>query len=312
MDALLASDEAAIRNLVAHDAGVHMVLTGEGEWYRGHDEVVGMVLLRRSESEIIRFEYERVYGFERGDVAWVMARVINHRATTDPMALRHSVTLVLEAGTWRVTLWHVSRATPNLEVFGHEMPKSLGDLVSSFEASPSDLGFGPAAGTVTIMFTDIENSTAVSEGVGDARWTQMISDHFAVARQVIEGSGGTVVKTLGDGTMSTFGSAGAALEAAVGLQRMMVGGPFKVRIGLHSGDSLRSERDYYGTSVNKAARIGAVAGGGEIVVSSVTAELASGQDVAYGAPRTVTLKGLEGTHVILPVLWDSHEGGSVG
>jgi class 3 adenylate cyclase len=155
------------------------------------------------------------------------------------------------------------------------------------------------------MFTDLIDSTAMSAQVGDRRWVQILSDHFDLVRQIVERAGGTVVKTLGDGAMMAFGSANSALEAAISIQRGMVGSELQVRIGLHSGDSMHKEGDYFGTAVNKAARISGVASGGEIVVSSVTAELAGRTDVALGPPRMVTLKGLDGSHVVRGVLWSS-------
>jgi class 3 adenylate cyclase len=143
--------------------------------------------------------------------------------------------------------------------------------------------------------------------VGDEVWTQLVADHFELLRRVTERSAGTVVKTLGDGTMTAFGSARNAIDAAIGFQEGMVGSDLNVRIGVHTGDSLRKEGDYYGVAVNKAARIAAIASGGEIMVSAVTAELAGRQGFGFGSQRTVTLKGLDGTHVIVPVEWTPNQ-----
>lgn len=303
MNSLAIGDVPAVHNLIAREAHVRMILTGENEWWEGHDEVAGMLLVRFRESGIVRFEYERIEGFDLGHVGLLAARVINHSVQREPFPLRHSVVMLLEEGTWRLTHWHVSNPSPNVEVFGHEMSKSLGDLVSSLDIEPDGRLF--PSGTVTVMFTDLVDSTAIAERVGDQKWTQMVSDHFEIVRRSVERSDGTIVKTLGDGTMAAFGSAGAALEAAVRIQRAMVGSTLRVRIGLHSGDSQRREGDYYGVSVNKAARIGSIAGPAEIYASAVTAELAEGYGIAIGPPRTVSLKGLDGTHVIREIDWPS-------
>lgn len=303
MDTLFAGDEAAAHNLIARKAHVRMILTGEDEWWKGHDEVTGLLLVRFRESGIVRFEFDRLEGFESGSVGVVAARVINHVASGDQFPLRHSVIFVLEAGTWRMAHWHVSNPTPNVEVFGHEMSKSLSDLVSYVKEEPDDLP--RASGTVTLMFTDLVDSTILTGQVGDQQWTELVSEHFDMVRRQVERFDGTIVKTLGDGTMSAFGSATAALEAAAEIQRAMIGSSLKVRIGLHSGDSQRREGDYYGVSVNKAARIGSIGHGGEINASSVTAALADGHGFSFGPPRSVSLKGLDGTHLVVPFAWDS-------
>jgi adenylate cyclase len=303
MDTLSAGDEAAAHNLIAKKTHVRMILTGEDEWWEGHDEVTGLLLVRFREAGIVRFEFDRLEGFESGAVGVVAARVVNHVATRDQFPLRHSVVFVLEAGTWRMAHWHVSNPTPNVEVFGHEMSKSLSDLVSYVREEPDELVH--ASGTVTVMFTDLVDSTVVTGQVGDRQWAQLVSEHFGMVRQIVERFDGTMVKTLGDGTMSAFGSATAALEAAGEIQRAMTDSSLKVRIGIHSGDSQRKEGDYYGVSVNKAARIGSIGHGGEVNASSVTAELAAGHGLSFGPPRSVSLKGLDGTHVVVPFDWES-------
>jgi class 3 adenylate cyclase len=307
MNAAFVRDSSAVHNLIARTVHVRMILTGAEEWWEGHDEVAGMLLVRFHESGIVRFDFDRIEGFDLGTVGLVAARVMNYATVGDPFPLRHSVVMILEEGTWRVSQWHVSSPTPNVEVFGHEMSKSLGDLVSSFDMERDSLAQISPSGTVTVMFTDLVDSTAVAERVGDSEWTLLVANHFEIVRQCVERFDGVLVKTLGDGTMAAFSSAGAAVEAAVQVQRAMVGSRLQVRIGLHSGDSQRREGDYYGISVNKAARIGSVAGAGEINASAVTAELASGRGIAFGPPRTVSLKGLDGTHVIRQIEWTSNK-----
>jgi class 3 adenylate cyclase len=181
------------------------------------------------------------------------------------------------------------------------MPGSLGEFVTSFEASDDAFADGIPAGTVTVMFTDIEDSTVVSQEMGDQKWTQIVEDHFAILDQVIKRHRGNVVKRLGDGTMTVFESARAAIDAAIETQAAVSSTELRVRIGVHTGDSLRRNGDYYGVAVNKAARIAGIAAGGEILVSAVTAELSGGHGISFGPTRTVSLKGLGGTHDILTV-----------
>lgn len=301
MASSLVGDHEAVGNLISESASVRWITTAEDEWWSGHEEVVSLALARSRETGIVRWEYARLEGFESGPVGWVAAETVGHRAGDDPFIARHTAVFQLEGGAWRTVQWHISTATPNVEVFGHKMPGGLGELVSSLEASDGVLADGIPAGTVTVMFTDIENSTVISQESGDQKWTQIVEDHFAMLDQTIKRHRGNVVKRLGDGTMTVFGSARDAIDAALEAQSAVSSTELKVRIGLHTGDSLRRDGDYYGVAVNKAARIAGIAAGGEILVSAVTAELAGGQGGHFGPARTVSLKGLGGTHEIFTV-----------
>jgi len=297
----LVGDEETVGNLVSDNALVRWITTAENEWWSGHDEVVSLVLARAKETRVVRWEYPRLEGFESGSVGWIAAETVGHRPGDDPFVSRQTAVFQLEAGAWRIVQWHISTAAPNIEVFGYKMPGSLGELVSSLEASDGDLADGIPAGTVTVMFTDIEDSTVLSQEMGDQKWTEIVEDHFAILDQVIKRHRGNVVKRLGDGTMTVFESARAAIDAAIEIQLAVSSTDLRVRIGVHTGDSLRRDGDYYGVAVNKAARIAGIAGGGEIMVSAVTAELSGGQGISFGPARPVSLKGLGGTHHILTV-----------
>ncbi|HEX6299236.1 MAG TPA: adenylate/guanylate cyclase domain-containing protein [Acidimicrobiia bacterium] len=297
----LVGDDEAVRNLVSESPSVRWITTAEDEWWSGHEEVVSLALARSKETGIVRWEYKRLEGFESGSVGWIAAETVGHRPGDDPFVARHTAVFQLEGGAWRVVQWHISAAAPNIEVFGYRMPGSLDELVSSLEASDDARADGIPAGTVTVMFTDIEDSTVSSQELGDQKWAQILEDHFAILDQVIKRHRGNVVKRLGDGTMTVFESARAAIDAAIEIQSAVSSTELKVRVGVHTGDSLRRDGDYYGVAVNKAARIAGIAAGGEIVVSAVTAELSGGHGIRFGPPRTVSLKGLDGTHHILTV-----------
>jgi class 3 adenylate cyclase len=301
LDSLLAGDREAVGNLVSESAAVRWITTAADEWWSGYEEVVSLALARSRETGVVRWEYPRLEGFEAGPVGWVAAETVGHRPGDDPFISRQTAVFQLEVGAWRMVQWHISTAAPNVEVFGHKMPGSLDKLVSSLNGSEGDFADGISAGTVTVMFTDIEDSTAISQESGDQKWTQIVQNHFATLDQVIKRHRGNVIKRLGDGTMTVFGSARDAIDAALEAQVAVSRTELKVRIGVHTGDSLRRDGDYYGVAVNKAARITGIAAGGEIIVSAVTAELAGGHDVHFGPSRTVSLKGLDGTHDILTV-----------
>src|SRR3954451_719023 len=135
------------------------------------------------------------------------------------------------------------------------------------------------SGTVTFLFTDIEGSTRLWEAHPDAM-RDALARHDELLRQAIESHGGYVVKTAGDGFLAAFGTAEAGLVAAVVAQRALGGEPWglpeplRVRMGLHTGAALLRDGDYFGSSLNRAARLMGVAHGGQVVCSHATEDLA--------------------------------------
>ncbi len=121
---------------------------------------------------------------------------------------------------------------------------------------------------------------------------------------------GFEVKTEGDGFMVAFGSARKAIQCAVAIQRAFAkrnddaDEPVLVRVGLHTGEPVKANNDFYGTQVTQAARIADEAKGGEILVSALLRELTdSGGDIAFVDGRDVELKGLSGTQRVFAVNW---------
>jgi class 3 adenylate cyclase len=165
-------------------------------------------------------------------------------------------------------------------------------------------------GTVTILFSDIEGSTALNDRLGDVRWLELLRAHNRVVREHVQACGGFEVKAQGDGFMIAFPSARRAIECAREIQGAMArelgahpDGPVRVRIGLHTGEAIRDEADFYGKNVVVAARIADAAEGGEILASSVVKQLTeSAGDVRFEEPREVELAGLDGTHPVYRVV----------
>ncbi len=165
-------------------------------------------------------------------------------------------------------------------------------------------------GTVTILFTDIEGSTAMTERLGDQRWLELLREHNAIVRKRVAAHEGFEVKSEGDGFMLAFQSARKALECAVDIQRALAERsesaeePVRVRIGLHTGEALKEADDFCGKNVILAARIAGQANGGEVLVSSLLKELTeSAVGVTFGEGREVELKGLSGQHRVFEVVW---------
>jgi predicted ATPase/class 3 adenylate cyclase len=133
-------------------------------------------------------------------------------------------------------------------------------------------------GTVTFLFTDLEGSTRLWEQHPDTM-KGALARHDQILRAAVEGHG-VVVKSTGDGLHAVFGAAEDAVEAAVWAQRGLTRegwgetGPMRVRMGLHSGSAELRGGDYFGSALNRAARLMAVAHGGQVVCSHTTADLA--------------------------------------
>jgi predicted ATPase/class 3 adenylate cyclase len=147
-------------------------------------------------------------------------------------------------------------------------------------SSHADAAGGPTlpTGTVTFLFTDLEGSTRLWEEHPDAM-SSALARHDEILRNAVERHHGWIVKRTGDGMHAVFTSARDAIEAAVDAQLELASvdwgetGPLAVRMGCNSGEAELREGDYYGPSVNRAARIMAAAHGGQILCSHATAQL---------------------------------------
>ncbi len=141
------------------------------------------------------------------------------------------------------------------------------------------------SGTVTFLFTDLEDSTRLWEQYPEGM-KAALSRHDAILRQAVESHNGTVVKMRGDGCHAAFATGIDAVGASVAAQRALAGEPWagiapqtlRVRMGLHTGGSQQRAGDYYGSAVNRAARLMAVGHGGQVLLSGTTANLAGRDD----------------------------------
>jgi class 3 adenylate cyclase len=159
----------------------------------------------------------------------------------------------------------------------------------------------------TFLFTDIVGSTRLLETLGDERWSKLLALHDKLVRTRIVESGGDVIKQTGDGFFASFDDPGAAIDAAVAIQRALQAEVFapEVRIGAHAGTAFKtgaSFSDYGGQSVHVAARIGAAAGAGEVLVSRETID---GIETSFrlSKPRAASLKGFEQPVEVVSVDW---------
>jgi class 3 adenylate cyclase len=180
------------------------------------------------------------------------------------------------------------------------------------EEQPDLAGAAAPDGTVTILFTDIEDSTALNERLGDRRWLEVLRAHNSMVRHCVSEHGGYEVKAQGDGFMIAYPSARRGLECAVDMQRNLtqldhaeLEERLRVRIGLHTGEAIREGDDFYGRSVTLAARLGDQAQGGEILTSSIVRDLVgSSAEVTFEDAGEVQLKGLGGRQRAYRVVWE--------
>ncbi len=190
---------------------------------------------------------------------------------------------------------------------------SIDHVASAVEEERPDLRAHAASdGTVTLMFSDIEGSTAINERLGDARWVDLLREHNSIMREQAAAHGGFEVKSQGDGFMIAYDSARRALACAAAIQRAFASRnearpdqPLRVRIGLHTGEVIREGDDFFGRHVALAARVAAQARGGEVLVSSLLRELTEGApDLRFDNGREAELKGLAGTHRVFSLEWE--------
>jgi class 3 adenylate cyclase len=181
------------------------------------------------------------------------------------------------------------------------------DLIShqpDGEAVPSDAG-----AFRTILFTDVEGSTALTGRLGDARARDLLREHERITREALKAHGGSEVKTMGDGFMTSFGSATKALECAIAIQRALAehndsaDEAIKVRIGINAGEPIAEDEDLFGTAVNMAARVCAKAGAGEILASNVVRELVAGKEFLFNDRGDTELRGFEDPVRLYEVRW---------
>ena len=159
------------------------------------------------------------------------------------------------------------------------------------------------------LSTDVEGSTALTQRLGDAKARDLLREHERIVREALKSHGGSEVKTMGDGFMTSFSSATKALECAIAIQRAFAGRnesapePIRVRIGLNAGEPIAEDEDLFGTAVNRAARITAEAKGGEILVANVVRELAEGKDFLFADRGEANLKGFDEPVRLYEVRW---------
>ena len=150
-----------------------------------------------------------------------------------------------------------------------------------------------AEGFRTVVFTDIVESTAYLQRVGDEAGRTAVRDLETLVASLATDHGGRVIKNLGDGSLVSFGSNSSAITFALDLQDACSDGPLQLRVGMAAGEPIQEDGDIHGTVVAQASRIGDLGDAGEVVVSDSVRQLAAGKGFTFEPAGEVTLKGFD-------------------
>lgn len=162
--------------------------------------------------------------------------------------------------------------------------------------------------SMTVLFTDLKGSTELYERIGDLRAYGLVREHFGLLRDIIAERGGSMVKTIGDAVMASFAEPTPALEAATAMTREVRrlgkdAAQLQLKVGVHTGPciavELNERLDYFGQTVNLAARVQGVASADEIAITEPVYSAPGSQDIIRAAALSATreravLKGVEG------------------
>jgi class 3 adenylate cyclase len=148
------------------------------------------------------------------------------------------------------------------------------------------------------LFSDICDSTAILERIGDTEWTRVVREHNERIRTVIDRFRGREIATMGDGFLALFDGAGKAVLAAAAMSAAVADLGIQVRVGVHTGEVAIDGGQARGVAVHAAARVAALAGPGEVLASGTTHDLLDGSGLSFDFRGAHELMGLSGARPI--------------
>jgi hypothetical protein len=261
-EALRDGDDEAVSNRISRQPGFERFGSDAGEWWQDGETTARLLRLQMGEmGGGYRWRLVGdIHAMSENDVGWAGART-EFDTPQGPMEMRFTCVLHLEHGEWKLVQWHSSVPASNEEL-GFILTTSVEGIAEEVSELRPDLSASSAPdGTVTIAFTDIEDSLRLNAVLGDRRWLDVLHVHNDVIQRVTREHNGTVVKSQGDGSMLAFASARRALTCAIAIDRAIAqtftdpGSPIRVRIGMHVGEPVREANDFFGHTVNYAARV---------------------------------------------------------
>lgn len=248
--------------------------------------------------------------YERSSVSPSMARVIieNYKAldVTDILSSVTVPTLVLHrVGDWVPIEFgrYLAANIPTarfVELPGEDHMFIVGDyelMLSETTAFITGDAPSPSAHRVlmSVLFTDIVNSTARATALGDGAWRRLLELHSEISQRTVSRGGGQVVKSTGDGILATFPGPARAIECAQSLVQDLRSADIPIRAGIHTGECEVIGDDIGGVAVHVGARVASLAGEGEILVSSTTKDLVLGSGIEFDDRGQYELKGVPET-----------------
>jgi class 3 adenylate cyclase len=298
-------EHAIVRNLILPSEDTLVIGSDGAEW------LYGLEALEVSAAQASATDYSlrihRIDAHEDGHVGWAAADTTADFADGPTADFRITAVFRLQDGVWKVVQWHASVPSPINETSGRSVPTSLGQLLEELDVDlETALRARFQSSTVTFLFSDIEASARHTEAAGDAIWGDIVQRHFAEVGRVAAAHDGVVVKTLGDGTMVAFDRPLDGVLAASAIQRSVrrsdAPRPFRVRVGVHTGEALGIDGDYFGRTVNTAARMAAAAAGGQVLVSAAVINgINRPDDMRFGDAVALELDGISGAVIAHPL-----------
>jgi adenylate cyclase len=181
------------------------------------------------------------------------------------------------------------------------------------DAEPPKPAAAVLAGFRTIMFTDMEGSTALTQRLGDAEAQSLVRLHNAIVGEALAMHGGTQVKHTGDGIMASFLTSSSAVECAITIQRAFArhndANPVEalnVRVGINAGEPVAEGDDLFGTAVQLAARVCSRAQPGEVITTDVVRQLVAGKGFLFADHGEAELRGFEDLVRLYEVRWQEN------
>jgi class 3 adenylate cyclase/ketosteroid isomerase-like protein len=313
MDSFAANDVERWLRCVVPEDDMAWIATGPEEYAKSRAELASMMLASIEGTTNRHGEWHWIKVSAHGEVAWVHgeATISAHAGGRDiDLPFRFTGVLVRRDGRWLIAQFHQS--VGDARQLGATWDSLMDTVALDVAREQPDLAMQTAPdGIVTLLFSDIEDSTGLNERLGDRRWMEALREHNAIVREGIAAYSGAEVKTIGDAFMVAFSSARRAVLCAIDLERAFAAynrehdeAPLLIRIGLHAGEPVREGGDFFGKSVTLASRIAGHARGGEILASALVRELveASG-DIPLGEVRGAQLKGFADEQRLCDVPW---------
>lgn len=291
---------------------VLLIGTDSDEWVEGGRLAKAAFARQLDEMGAVTIRPGNMKAVIRGDMGWIADTPCFAFAQGETVNLRITAVAAREGFHWRIMHWHVSLGIPNADALGIELTTSLDAICAAVSNEKPNLDdLAADNGGLTILFTDIVDSTSLNEALGDRQWLDLLRQHDRVVEMETGQRHGRVVKHQGDGYMLVFQFSDQALDAAIAIQTRLANDAallrdVQVRMGLHVGKPIERRGDFFGRDVAYAARVAASAGGREILVSTpFLASLPSLDPARLGPPRQTHLKGIEGPQQIVPILYGS-------